>query len=49
MYAGSMVKYTMDLQGKQMVVDQFDPITLGIYAIGEKCGYFPPKVHILVK
>ena len=50
MYAGSMVKYTVDIQGKQMVVDQFDPITLGIYTIGEKCTViFPHKAHILVK
>ncbi len=50
MYAGSMVKYTVDIQGKQMVVDQFDPITLGIHGIGDKCTVIlPQKVHILMK
>lgn len=50
MYAGSMVKYTVDIQGKQMVIDQFDPITLGIHGMGDKCTVIlPQKVHILMK
>jgi ABC-type Fe3+/spermidine/putrescine transport system ATPase subunit len=50
MYTGSMIKYTVDVQGKQVVVDQFDPITLGIHGIGNKCAIvLPQKVHILMK
>ncbi len=50
MYTGSMVKYSVDIQGKQVVIDQFDPITLGIHGIGDKCTVIlPQKVHILMK
>jgi ABC-type Fe3+/spermidine/putrescine transport system ATPase subunit len=50
MYGGSMVKYTVDIQGKRIIVDQFDPITLGIYGIGDKCMViFPKNVHILTR
>jgi iron(III) transport system ATP-binding protein len=48
MYGGSVVKYTVDINGKQLIVDQFDPITQGIYQIGEKCTVIlPTKMHIL--
>jgi len=50
MYAGSMVKYVVDIKDKQIIIDQFDPITFGIQGIGEKCMViFPQKVHILMK
>jgi len=50
MYAGSIVKYTVDIEGKQIIVDQFDPINEGIHGIGDKCKVIlPQKVHILKK
>ena len=50
MYAGSIVKYTVDIKGKQLIVDQFDPINEGIYGIGDRCKVIlPQKVHILKK
>jgi len=48
MYGGSIVKYTVDIQGKQIIIDQFDPITLGIHGIGDKCSVMlPQNAHIL--
>lgn len=50
MYAGSMVKYTVDIQGKDIVIDQYDPSGLGMHAIGtEVIVTLPQKVHILKK
>jgi len=48
MYEGSIVKYTVDIQGKQIIIDQFDPITRGMIKIGDKCSViFPQNAHIL--
>jgi len=48
MYEGSIVKYTVDIEGKEIIIDQFDPINQGIHGTGEKCTVvFPHKVHIL--
>lgn len=48
MYAGSTVKYTVDIQGKKIVIDQYDPISRGICEIGEKVMVTLPKhVHVL--
>ncbi len=48
MYAGSMIKYTVDIKGKKIVVDQYDPSSLGIHDIGNKIMItIPQKVHIL--
>lgn len=48
MYAGSMVKYTVEIQGKDIVIDQYDPSGLGIHEIGsEVVVTLPQKIHIL--
>ncbi len=48
MYAGSTMKYTVDLQGKDVLIDQYDPSNLGIREIGEKVVItLPQSVHIL--
>jgi len=48
MYAGSTIKYTLDIQGKEIIIDQYDPSNLGIHKIGEKVTVtLPKKVHIL--
>jgi len=50
MYGGSTIKYTVDIQGKDMVIDQYDPSNLGLFNIGEKVIItIPQNVHILKK
>jgi len=50
MYAGSMVKYAAEVQGKQIIIDQFDPINEGMYGIGQPCMVsFPKNIHVLKK
>jgi ABC-type Fe3+/spermidine/putrescine transport system ATPase subunit len=47
-YAGSTVKYTVDVQGTDVIVDQYDPTTHGIHRIGESVAIeLPRDVHIL--
>jgi iron(III) transport system ATP-binding protein len=48
MYAGSTVKYTVDVGGKDLIVDEYDPTTHGIRRIGERVvAEIPRNVHIL--
>lgn len=50
MYGGSTIKYTVDVQGKHIVIDQYDPSHAGIFEIGEKVTItIPQNVHILRK
>jgi ABC-type Fe3+/spermidine/putrescine transport system ATPase subunit len=50
MYGGSTIKYTVDIQGKNVVIDQFDPSNVGIFGIREKVTVaIPQNVHILKK
>ena len=50
MYGGSTIKYTVDVQAKDIVIDNFDPINVGIFEIGEKVSItIPQNVHILKK
>ncbi|MBA7690276.1 Vitamin B12 import ATP-binding protein BtuD [subsurface metagenome] len=50
MYAGSTIKYTVDIQGKDIVIDQYDPSNLGVHEIGDKMVVtLPQNVHILKK
>lgn len=50
MYGGSTMKYTVDIQGKHMVIDQFDPSNAGLFEIGQKVTVtIPQNVHILQK
>jgi ABC-type Fe3+/spermidine/putrescine transport system ATPase subunit len=47
-YAGSTVKYTVDVQGTDVIVDQYDPTSHGIHRIGEAVAIeLPRDVHIL--
>jgi ABC-type Fe3+/spermidine/putrescine transport system ATPase subunit len=48
MYAGSMVKYVIDIGNKQVITDQFDPINEGLHGVGDRCCVtLPQKVHVL--
>lgn len=48
MYAGSTVKYTVDVGGKALIVDEYDPTTHGIRRMGERVvAEIPRNVHIL--
>jgi iron(III) transport system ATP-binding protein len=48
MYAGSTVKYVADIEGKDIIIDQYDPATLGIRGMGEKVMVtIPRNVHVL--
>ena len=48
MYAGSTVKYVADIEGKDLIIDQYDPATLGIRGMGEKVMVtIPRNVHVL--
>jgi len=50
MYAGSTVKYAVDINGKELIIDQYDPSSFGIYDIGRKVMVgLPKRVHILKK
>jgi len=50
MYAGSTMKYAVDIQGKDVLIDQYDPSSLGIHEIGDKITVtLPQNVHILKK
>ena len=50
MYEGSMVKYRVEVHGKLIIIDQFDPINQGFYQMGEECVVtLPQRVHILKK
>jgi hypothetical protein len=45
-----MVKYAAEVQGKQIIIDQFDPINEGMYGIGQPCMVsFPKNIHVLKK
>ena len=47
-YADSTVKYTVDVQGTDVIVDQYDPTTHGIHRIGEPVAIeLPRDVHVL--
>lgn len=47
-YAGSTVKYTVDVLGTEVIVDQYDPTTRGIHRIGEPVAIeLPREVHVL--
>ena len=48
MYAGSTVKYVVDIEGRDLFIDQYDPTTLGIRRMGDKVVVtIPRNVHIL--
>ena len=48
MYAGSTVKYTVDVGGTELVVDEYDPTRHGIRRMGERVvAELPRHVHIL--
>jgi len=48
MYAGSTVKYVVDIEGKDLFIDQYDPATLGIRRMGDKVVVtIPQNVHVL--
>jgi len=48
MYAGSTVKYTVAVGGKDLIVDEYDPTTHGIRGMGERVvAEIPRNVHIL--
>jgi len=48
MYEGSIIKYTVDIKGKQIIIDQFDPSDQEAYGIGERCFVvLPQNVHLL--
>ena len=48
MYAGSTVKYVADIEGKDLIIDQYDPATLGIRGMGDKVMVtIPRNVHVL--
>jgi iron(III) transport system ATP-binding protein len=50
MYEGSMVKYRVEVHGKLIIIDQFDPINQGFYQMGEECVVtLPQRVHIIKK
>lgn len=50
MYGGSTIKYTVSAQGKDIVIDQYDPSHSGIFEIGQKVTVtIPQNVHILKK
>lgn len=47
-YAGSTVKYRVDIDGTDLVVDEYDPSTRGVRRVGEKVAVEVPRnVHIL--
>ncbi|HLT01667.1 MAG TPA: ABC transporter ATP-binding protein [Geminicoccaceae bacterium] len=47
-YAGSTVKYTVDVAGTEVIVDQYDPTSHGIHRIGEPVAIeLPREVHVL--
>lgn len=48
MYAGSMVKYVVEIGNTRIIIDQFDPINEGMQEVGaECCVIMPQKVHLL--
>jgi ABC-type Fe3+/spermidine/putrescine transport system ATPase subunit len=48
MYAGSTVKYVADIEGKDLIIDQYDPATQGIRGMGDKVMVtIPRNVHVL--
>jgi iron(III) transport system ATP-binding protein len=48
MYGGSMIKYVLEIGGRQLIADQFDPINEGLHTIGERCCVtLPQNVHLL--
>lgn len=50
MYAGSTVKYVADIEGKDLIIDQYDPATQGIRRMGDKVMVtIPRNVHVLSK
>lgn len=50
MYAGSTAKYRVDIQGRQLIIDEYNPIERGLYHTGDKVMVvLPQHVHILKK
>lgn len=48
MYAGSIVKYVVDVDNHGIIVDQFDPINRGLHSVGDRCSIsMPQNVHVL--
>jgi hypothetical protein len=48
MYAGSTVKYVADIEGKDLIIDQYDPATQGMNEMGDKVTVtIPRNVHVL--
>lgn len=48
MYAGSTVKYTVEVAGKDLIVDEYDPTSHGTRRMGERVvAEIPRNVHIL--
>ncbi|RMF87475.1 MAG: ABC transporter ATP-binding protein [Nitrospinota bacterium] len=47
-YAGSTVKYGVDIDGKELTVDEYDPTTRGIRSMGDRVRIsIPRNVHLL--
>ncbi len=49
MYAGSTIRYTINLKTREVIVDSYDPANIGTYTIGEKVlVVFPKKNHMII-
>jgi len=47
-YAGSTVKYVVDIDGKDLTIDEYDPTTHGMRRMGDKVMVtIPQNVHVL--
>lgn len=50
MYVGSLAKYTIEIKGEKMIVDQSNPRETGVFKTGEKIYLsIPEGLHILMK
>lgn len=48
MYAGSLVKYVVDIGGGKMIVDQYNPRDAGLFREGDKVTVMVPRnIHVL--
>jgi spermidine/putrescine ABC transporter ATP-binding subunit len=48
MYAGSLVKYVVDIGGGKMIVDQYNPRDAGLFKEGDKVAVMVPRnIHVL--
>jgi spermidine/putrescine ABC transporter ATP-binding subunit len=48
MYAGSLVKYVVDMGGRKMIVDQYNPRDAGLFKEGDKVAVMVPRnIHVL--